>query len=43
MSFGMLVASTLASWGTMGRSWDTGEQKEGHVEVQVVILVFFSI
>ena len=24
VSFGMFVASTLASWGTLGRSWDTG-------------------
>ena len=34
VSFGMLAAPTLASGGTLGRSWDTGEQKEGHFEVQ---------
>ena len=29
MSFGMLGASTLASWGTLGRSWDDPGTLEG--------------
>ena len=33
----MLGAFTLASWGTLGRSWDIGEYKKGYFEVQAWI------
>ncbi len=39
--FGMLGGFTLASWGTLGRSWDIGEQEEGHFEVQAWIFIGF--
>ena len=39
--FGMLGASTLASWGTLGRSWDIRDYKTGHCEVQAWILSIF--
>ena len=39
--FGMLGGFTLASWGTLGRSWDIGERKEGHVDVQAWIFIDF--
>ena len=41
VSFGMLGASTLASWGTLGRSWDIGGHKEGPCGVQAWILLIF--
>ena len=31
LSFGMLGGLTLASWGTLGRCWDTGEHNKGHL------------
>ena len=37
--FGMPGASTLVSWGTLGRSWETGEHKKGHFEVQAWIFI----
>ena len=42
LSFGMLGASTLASWGTLGRSWDIGEHNKGHFEVQADFLLIFG-
>ena len=39
--FGMVGGLTLASWGTLGRSWDIGERKEGHFEVQARVSVDF--
>ena len=41
VSFGMLGASTLASWGTLGRSWNIGERKRGHFEVQALNFIDF--
>ena len=41
MSFGKLGLSTLASWGTLGRSWDIGEHKKGHFEIQAWIFIDF--
>ena len=38
--FGMLGASTLASWGSLGRSWDIGGHKEGPCDFQACILCF---
>ena len=32
--FGMLGDSSMASWGTLVRFWDTGEHKNGNFEVQ---------
>ena len=40
---GMLGGFTLTSWGTPGRSWDVGEHKKGHVEVQAWILIDFFV
>ena len=40
--FGMLGGFTLASWGTLGRSWDTGEHKKGQFEVQAWFLLIFG-
>ena len=37
----MLGGSTLASWGTLGRSWGIGEHKKGHFEVQAWIFIDF--
>ena len=34
LSFGMLGGFTLASWGTLGRSKNTGEHSAGHFGVQ---------
>ena len=34
LSFGMIGGFTLASWGTLGRFWDTGEHNKGIFEVQ---------
>ena len=31
LAFGMLGASSLASWETLGRSWAIGEHRKGHV------------
>ena len=31
LSFGMLGGLSLASWVTLGRSWDTGEHNKGHL------------
>ena len=42
MSFGMLGALTLASWGTLGRSRDNGERKKGHFEVQAWTFIDFG-
>ena len=42
LSFGMLGASNLAFWGTLGRSWDTGEHAKGHFEVQASIFLVFQ-
>ena len=40
---GMLDGLTLASWGTLGRSWDIGEQEEGYgyFEVQAWMFIDF--
>ena len=40
--FGMRVGFTLASWVTLGRSWDIGERKEGHFDAQALIFMDFS-
>ena len=32
-------ASTLASWGTLERSWDIGQQRKGRFEVQAWIFI----
>ena len=37
LPFGMLVASALASWGTLGRPWGTCVHKKGHFGVQASI------
>ena len=42
VSFGMLGAFTLLSWGILGRSWDIREYKKGHCEVQALILSIFG-
>ena len=34
LSFGMIGGFTLASWGTLGRFWDTGEHNKGIFKVQ---------
>ena len=34
LSFGIIDGLTLASWGTLGRFWDTGEHNKGIFEVQ---------
>ena len=34
LSFGMIGGFTLASWGTLGRFWGTGEHNKGIFEVQ---------
>ena len=34
LSFGIIGGFTLASWGTLGRFWDTGEHNKGIFEVQ---------
>ena len=39
LSFGMLGASTLASWGTLRRSWDSGEHKKDHWKVRAWIFI----
>ena len=39
MLFGILGGFTLASWGTLGRSWDTGERKEGHFDAQACMFI----
>ena len=41
LSFGMLCAFTLTSWGNLGRSWDIGDHKKGPFEVQAWILIDF--
>ena len=41
LSFVMLVGFTLASWGTLGRSWDIGEHNKGHLEAQAWIFINF--
>ena len=41
LPFGMPGASTLASWGTLGRSWDIGQQRKGRFEVQAWIFSYF--
>ena len=41
LSFGMLGGLTLASWRSLGRSWDTGEHNKGHFEIQAWIFVNF--
>ena len=33
----MIGGFTLASWGTLGQFWDTGEHTKGHFEVQAWI------
>ena len=44
LSFGMIGGCTLASWGTLGRFWDTGEHHKGHFDVQAWIFTdFWSI
>ena len=42
LSFGMPGASTLALWGTMGRSRGTWEQKKGDLGVQAWIFIDFE-
>ena len=37
----MIGGFTLASWGTLGRFWDTGEHNKGHFEVQAWIFTDF--
>ena len=39
LCFGMLGGFTLASWRTLGRSWDIGEHQKGHFEVQASVFV----
>ena len=41
LSFGMIGGFTLASWGTLGRFWDTGEHNKGHSGVQAWISIDF--
>ena len=41
LSFGMIGGFTLASWGTLGRFWDTGEHNKGIFEVQAWIFTDF--
>ena len=41
LSFGMIGGFTLASWGTLGRFWDTGEHNKGHFKVQAWIFTDF--
>ena len=41
LPFGMPGASTLPSWGTLGRSWDIGQQRKGRFEVQAWIFIYF--
>ena len=42
LSFGRRGASTLAPWGTMGRSRDTWEHKKGDLGVQAWIFIDFG-
>ena len=42
LSFGMLGGLTLASWGTLKRSWDIREHNKGHSEVLARILSIFN-
>ena len=42
LSFGRPGASTLAPWGTMGRSRDTWEHKKGDIGVQAWIFIDFG-
>ena len=46
MSFGMLGASTLASWGTLGRSWDDpgtlGSTRKDTVRSRLGFYCFFA-
>ena len=42
LSLGMLSASILASWETLGRSWDTREHKKGHFESRLRFLLIFD-
>ena len=46
VSFGMLGASTLASWGTLGRSWDDpgtlGSTREDTVRSRLGFYLFFA-
>ena len=42
LSFGMPGASTLAPWGTMGRSRGTWEHKKGDLGVQAWIFIDFE-
>ena len=37
----MIGGFTLASWGTLGRVWDTGQHNKGHGEVQAWIFIDF--
>ena len=41
LSFGMIVGFTLASWGTLGRFWETGEHNKGNFQVQARIFTEF--
>ena len=41
LSFGMIGGCTLASWGTLGRFWHTGEHHKGHFDVQAWIFTDF--
>ena len=40
--FGMLDGFTVASWGTLGRSWDIGERREGHFDAQAWMFMIFG-
>ena len=42
LSFGMLGGLTLASCGSLGRSWDIGEHNNGHFEVLTRISLIFG-
>ena len=43
LPFGIPGASTLASWGTLGQSWDIGQQRKGRFEVQAWIYISFFV
>ena len=42
LSFGMMGGFTLASWGTLGRFWETGEHNKGNFKVQAWIFIDFE-
>ena len=42
LSFGMIGGFTLASFGTLGRFWETGEHNKGHFKVQAWILQIYG-